>query len=359
MVPENNQHIISLLMKKGLPFAVFRLPGDDKVHSIIQAGGKLESISIEELDEAEGFAVAKFKGFQTGNFILIKPDWNFDTISLKEKISEFPDTENVFKENQIISEKEYLETAYNLIQEMKAGKIKKVVFSRVIPVELDDNFELGNFFYSLEQTYHQAFVYLINLPGKGTWAGATPEVLLGVNEKVAETVSLAGTKQLENESWSEKEFEEQRIVSDYIFQTLKNLGIKNINQKGPETVVAGNVAHLKTIFQFQASEIKMKTGKLIQELNPTPAVCGFPKETAFNLILKTEKHERRFYTGFLGPINFQGKTDLFVNLRCAEIGKNKMNLYVGGGLTSASLPEKEWEETTRKSGTLLSIAKKL
>jgi isochorismate synthase len=140
---------------------------------------------------------------------------------------------------------------------------------------------------------------------------------------------------------------------------LKNYGINNFNQKGPETVAAGKIAHLRTVFQFPVSEIKNKIGKLVKELHPTPAVCGLPKEKAFDLILTTEKHKRRFYTGFLGPVNQNGNTDLFVNLRCAELGENTMNIYVGGGLTASSVAENEWEETIRKSQTLLAVAKKL
>ena len=83
---------------------------------------------------------------------------------------------------------------------------------------------------------------------------------------------------------------------------MKNCGISNFTQKGPETVSAGNIAHLKTDFQFSVSELKGKTGKLLRELHPTPAVCGLPKEIAFDLVSTTEQHERRFYTGFLGHL---------------------------------------------------------
>jgi isochorismate synthase len=44
-----------------------------------------------------------------------------------------------------------------------------------------------------------------------------------------------------------------------------------------------------------------------------------------------------------------------VNLRCAEITPGNINLYVGGGLTADSNPEKEWEETELKAQTLLAV----
>ncbi|HXB11581.1 MAG TPA: chorismate-binding protein, partial [Bacteroidia bacterium] len=63
----------------------------------------------------------------------------------------------------------------------------------------------------------------------------------------------------------------------------------------------------------------------------------------------------KYYTGYLGPYNIDGKAELFVNLRCAEVFNDSVNIYVGGGITSDSVAEKEWDETVMKSQTLLSV----
>ena len=95
--------------------------------------------------------------------------------------------------------------------------------------------------------------------------------------------------------------------------------------------------------------------EFINKLQPTPAVCGLPKDRALDLIMKTEQHNREYYAGFCGPINYLHKTDLFVNLRCMKILKGQFALFVGGGLTAKSEPEKEWAETELKSETLKRI----
>lgn len=74
---------------------------------------------------------------------------------------------------------------------------------------------------------------------------------------------------------------------------------------------------------------------------------------AQQFIKGTERYDRKYYTGFLGPCNMDSKTNLFVNLRCAEVFSDSVNLYIGGGITKDSKPEKEWEETELKSKTLL------
>jgi isochorismate synthase len=38
-----------------------------------------------------------------------------------------------------------------------------------------------------------------------------------------------------------------------------------------------------------------------------------------------------------------------------EITDDEFILYAGGGITSKSIPEREWEETNQKAKTLLSV----
>ena len=42
-------------------------------------------------------------------------------------------------------------------------------------------------------------------------------------------------------------------------------------------------------------------------------------------------------------------TQLYVNLRCMKIEKDKAIIYVGGGITKESNTESEWQETVSKS----------
>ena len=91
---------------------------------------------------------------------------------------------------------------------------------------------------------------------------------------------------------------------------------------------------------------------MLDLLHPTSAVCGMPLEESKKFILANESHERSFYSGYLGPVNIQNETELFVNLRCAKVFKNKLRLFSGAGITDDSIPEKEWEETELKCNIL-------
>jgi isochorismate synthase len=76
-------------------------------------------------------------------------------------------------------------------------------------------------------------------------------------------------------------------------------------------------------------------------------------------ILHLEKHNRKYYSGFMGPVNIDEKVLLFVNLRCMQVLCDKLVLHIGAGITIDSVPEDEWDETEIKADTLLSVIHKV
>ena len=127
-----------------------------------------------------------------------------------------------------------------------------------------------------------------------------------------------------------------------------------ITEKGPYTARAGQLVHLKTDFLFQLKETKF-LGELLKELHPTPAVCGLPKKEAYQFIAENEGYDRRYYTGFIGWMDLEGQTDLYVNLRCMEIRTTEVKLYAGGGILPSSEVRNEWDETNQKMKTMKKI----
>lgn len=252
------------------------------------------------------------------------------------------------------SKSEYNELASIFLNQLKEKKISKAIFSRIkaVPITMEP-LELFN---QLCLAYPNAFVYLISSPLFGTWIGASPETLIESTGKSAKTVSLAGTLSRDSsETWQNKEIYEQDFVTTYIKNTLSESGIENLQISEQKEVNAGPVRHLKTSFQFNlginaAIEVANK-------LHPTPAVSGFPQKEALALIKKSEKHERKLYAGMIGVVG-EHSTQLFVNLRCAEILENQAYLYLGGGFTKDSTTKSEWIETENKAKTLLNVMKK-
>ena len=72
-------------------------------------------------------------------------------------------------------------------------------------------------------------------------------------------------------------------------------------------------------------------------------------------MLKNLGYDRRYYTGFVGWIDPEGQTDLYVNLRCMEIRSTEAKLYAGGGILPSSEVRAEWEETSAKMKTMKNL----
>lgn len=252
----------------------------------------------------------------------------------------------------VISKDAYLKQATEIIEILSSNQtLKKIVFSRIKEVSLSINGLV--LFERLVQAYPNAFVYYFQDPQLGEWIGATPETLIKGTNNSFTSMSLAGTKKADDASpWGEKEIEEQNFVSQYIKETLLNHEVQEVAFDGPKTVQAGPLNHLRTDFQWKSTT--NTAWKIAQDLHPTPAVSGTPVQAATEWILSNEKHERLFYAGMIGELQAE-ELNVYVNLRCGQIIGNQLYLYLGGGFTAESDPEKEWKETENKSKTLLEL----
>ncbi|WBU88863.1 chorismate-binding protein [Cellulophaga omnivescoria] len=350
------------------PFVVYRKPNEDVVSAVLQEDAVLHYVKNYQ---ESGFVFAPFDSNSAS--ILIPNKTIITTNYSTDKLLSSTIDNDVSISSTPIEKQDHIALVKKGITAIGNGYLEKVVLSRCItthtatkPIAL---------FKELLSVYKTAFCYLWYHPKVGMWLGATPEVLLKVTNKRIETSSLAGTQVYEEGKepvWGEKEYNEQDVVTQFI---KKELAEKVTNLKATEvtSVRAGKLWHLRTkITGLMQNNLQ----DILVALHPTPATCGLPKQEAKEFILKNENYNRSFYTGFLGELNFtkeqfRSKTkknienraytsltkvsNLYVNLRCAELTNKTVKVYVGGGITNGSIPEKEWEETVAKSGTMLRI----
>ena len=356
-------------LKQNIPFASYRLPLKEEITTLVQQNSLPEQIdSLQHFETKSGFVIAPFNESVNCGIFLLKPDNIFISNNIdRNYIHEL--AENTHFLNIVQPAKSELSTTVsedfiqqvNLAKEAIAeGQFNKVVLSRVKLESLNDDFDASDFYLKLCKLYPHAFVYMIQIPQVGIWMGATPETFLVIADDKVQTVSLAGTQLATNEevesyTWNAKEIEEQGIVTDFVEKSLKSLQVENYIKKGPENYRAANLIHLKTSFEFKKTELKNRFGDYINTMHPTPSVGGLPKMAARDFILANEKYDRTYYTGFLGPINFNDKSNLFVNLRCLQLFKKQFAIYSGAGITASSNAENEWEETNNKMKTLLNV----
>jgi isochorismate synthase len=373
-----------------LPFVVYRKP-QASVKALLQKDPTLHVVN----DFAEsGFVMAPFNSEEKS--ILIPLEFSELVIPAQAGIhteqksfidNELPDVKlseviersrNAVEMRAGIGEKQqHINLIQNGIDAINNNQFKKVVLSRCETVTLSENNPI-EIFKRLLNEYESAFVYCWYHPKVGLWLGATPETLLKIEGTRFETMALAGTQTYHGSldvDWGHKDIEEQQIVTDSIVANLESV-TERFKVSDVKTVKAGNLLHLKTSISGTLNFKPLNSKLLLTNLHPTPAVCGFPKEDAKQFILNKEDYHREFYTGFLGELNLKETrsrntnrrnvennayasvkivTNLFVNLRCMQLKANQAFIYVGGGVTKDSIPEKEWEETVNKAKTIKNV----
>lgn len=318
-------------------FVKFRLPGEKNIHHLENV--TVKTVGIPELGVIrEGFIFFPFdgeKGFWISPKKVNGPEWE----------AVFPPANNPTDKN------EYLALCRLFIEEIKNGNFGKLVLSKV-KLLLKGEKTSDHIFSALCDNYQDAFVYHLCLPFAGEWMGASPELLMDYKNGTIQTVALAGTQKTEGSGkeifWEGKEKNEQQLVSDFIGSAMEKNGIL-FEKSETKTVTTGSLAHLKTVFTAKSG--KKEATLFLKDIHPTPAVCGTEKEKARTFISSHEKHSRKFYTGFSGPVS-EDEMHLFVNLRCMQVHNDYYELFTGGGITADSDPDKEWEETEWKAGIL-------
>ena len=362
--------------------AVWRLPFESVHHVVLSRKEALLPADASLEDLPKGFVFAPFDSsrdrlflkadlaFAFSNGALVPPQDQLEGESTAwitgQQINEVEQKPSYYTTPAPIagtSRESYLRLVEQSIVEIANGRFEKVVPSRAEVVGLDPSFDVVHAFHVLCARNQNALVSFVSSPTIGSWLGATPEILVSVeNRRIFKTVALAGTQPyhgqlLKDVAWTQKDIEEQALVERYIISCFKKIRLREYDEHGPRTVVAGHLLHLKSEFKvdMQDTNFPQLGTVMLSLLHPTAAVCGTPLQAARHFIASHEGYDRQYYAGYLGPVNFSDCIYIFVNLRCAQLLSREGVLYAGAGVTIDSVPKDELKETDIKLNTLRNI----
>jgi isochorismate synthase len=365
--------LLDQTLEAGKTMVSYRLPGKESVQLLSQTTS--DSFRIKDFSES-GFIFAPFKNNENPLFIPENKSIKtvlpfFDTTNVQLNYKERPSSDLNSK-----AKSDHINLVGLGVESIQKTELKKVVLSRKECQKVTTS--AIEIFQNLLSLYSNAFVYIWSHPETGVWIGATPETLLRTERTKFSTMALAGTRKLQDFSendWTNKEIEEQQIVTDSIVSKLSELGYTEEVLKVSETYTseAGSLLHLRTDITGNFKNKSAEIGTILRALHPTPAICGLPTKDAQRFITAHENYDREFYTGYLGPLNMTTEikrssrtrnqenqayssvrkdSSIFVNLRCLKYKEGEVAIYVGGGITKDSDPTSEWEETVNKTRTM-------
>lgn len=277
--------------------------------------------------------------------------------------SEVPEIQSPVKltENKM---DEWLQTVDKAVEEIKSdSEIKKIVLARELVAisrnTLSINAVLENMLSQQENTYFFALS-----TSDGTFIGATPERLLLSQDNSFSTACVAGslprgkTKD-EDELLGQqllddmKNQHEHQVVVDSIEKDMQEITTK-LSEKGQPTLLKNrDIQHL--FFPFSGEKKKgLSVFDAVNQLHPTPALGGEPKELTKCWIKDYEPMTRGMYGAPIGWCSVTSDEGEFaVGIRSAFISGNNATLYAGCGIVADSVAEHELAETRVKFNPML------
>lgn len=195
--------------------------------------------------------------------------------------------------------------------------------------------------------------------------GASPEILVRVEDGVVMTRPLAGTRPRGN-SPDEDAMLEQELRGDEKERAehimLVDLGRNDIGRVSEPGTVAvsdlmdverySHVMHLVTHVQGRLRS-DLNAFDALQACFPAGTVSGAPKIRAMEIIAELEPDKRGPYAGAAGYFSFSGNMDMAIAIRTMVMTKGVAYTQAGCGVVYDSVPAREYEETMNKARALL------
>ncbi len=195
--------------------------------------------------------------------------------------------------------------------------------------------------------------------------GASPEMLVRVEDGMVMTRPLAGTRPRGKNATEDIRLEEElrndeKERAEHIM--LVDLGRNDIGRVSqPGTITVSNlmdieryshVMHLVTHVQGRLQS-DMTAFDALRACFPAGTVSGAPKIRAMEIIAELEPAKRGPYAGAAGYFSFSGNMDMAIAIRTMVVTKGIAYTQVGCGIVYDSMPEREYEETLNKAKALL------
>lgn len=250
----------------------------------------------------------------------------------------------------------------------RKSELEKVVLSRSLEVESTSPLDVKGILTNLIHKNPTGYVFAADVSetgdGSRSLVGASPELLLTKQGHRVISNPLAGSvprvkdpvqdrKNAEALLESPKDLHEHALVVQSVKEALLPFcKVLKVPEK-PSLVHTETMWHLSTVVEGELLSPETTSIDLCAALHPTPAVCGFPRDHAKDVISDIEDFERNYFTGSLGWCDIHGNGEWIVTIRCAEVNGDKVNLFAGAGIVEGSCPDSETRETGAKFNTML------
>ncbi len=245
---------------------------------------------------------------------------------------------------------------------IKNGDIFQVVLSQRFTVET--NVSPLNVYRALRLINPSPYMYYLDF-GDYRIVGASPEMLVRVENGTVHTGPIAGTRPrgatIEEDVELEKQLlaDEKEIAEHTMLVDLGRNDIGRVSEFGSVKVTRfkyverfSHVMHIISDVEGKLRADKTCFDALASTL-PAGTLSGAPKIRAMEIIDELENTKRSAYGGAIGYISFNGNFDSCITIRTGVFKDGKAYVQAGGGIVYDSVPEKEYQESVNKASAVI------
>ncbi|MGC7101422.1 salicylate synthase [Amycolatopsis lurida] len=271
------------------------------------------------------------------------------------------DTGQAFAVDITADSANYRERVAQAVKEIRLGQYQKVILSRSVhipfPVDIVSTYELGR----RGNTPARSFV--LRLDGAEA-AGFSPEIVVSVDgEGHVVTQPLAGTRafgrgaELDAAARYELENDPKEIFEHAVSVRTAQEELRRICKPGSVHVgdfmgikERGSVQHLASFVNGDLAEDRSAWDAL-EAVFPAVTASGIPKRESLDAIARMDG-SRGLYSGAVVAIGADGSLDAALVLRAVYQEGDHAWLRAGAGIVVDSTPDREFEETCEKLGSV-------
>lgn len=238
---------------------------------------------------------------------------------------------------------------------------KKIVLARKRLIMFDKNINIPYILNRAMQGEHNSYLFVLESKDS-VFFSQTPEQLMEVKDDVLSTKAVAGTiKRTHRDDIDKanidaflndkKNLNEHHFVVKSILNDIKPYVEQIKFNKKPQILTNDHLYHLYT--KIEGHLIQNSYIGLLDNLHPTPALGGYPKEEAISYIENNEFGTRGLYGAPVGYIDMYDNCEFIVAIRSMLIKKNQATLFAGCGIVQNSDADSEVEETAVKFNPMM------
>jgi anthranilate synthase component 1 len=243
-----------------------------------------------------------------------------------------------------------------------AGEVYQVVLSQRFSATLGvDPFTV---YRALRHVNPSPYMFFVRM-GDRSLVGSSPEMLVRVEGRRAQTHPIAGTRprgrndEEDQRLGDELKRNEKERAEHVMLVDLGRNDLGRVCRYGTVRVPTfmalerySHVMHLVSVVEGQLADDRDRLDALVACF-PAGTVSGAPKVRAMQIIDELESTRRGIYAGAVGYLDFAGNLDFCIAIRSIVLERGRVLVQAGAGIVADSNPTAEYEETRDKARAMV------